>query len=265
MLARRLTIWFLVFVTSGLLWLAVPRNGHSEETCTTLNCVSRGKRKVEQQMRQQEMMRSGVRKSNMPSNGYSSEIRIRYLTGSNEHKRTSPLMDGSTKIDIQSITLMYDSWGITKSNYFFKGFWHENDGTKTPHEELDVSSYELNYTFGDTLTFTIGSIFHAEGTAKIYGWDGGVSTSTFEPKTKKPMFEESGSKFFGHRFPFISSLQLGYRFGFIEFVIAYNKNYIGFDDFECVDDKCVSPDSQKGLTWGTYNNETVMMGMGIIF
>ena len=51
----------------------------------------------------------------------------------------------------------------------FKGFWHENDGTKTPHEELDVSSYELNYTFGDTLTFTIGSIFHAEGTAKIYG------------------------------------------------------------------------------------------------
>jgi len=265
MLAPRLTIWFLVFVTSGLLWLAVPRNGHSEEICTTLNCVSRVKRKVEKQMRQQEMMRSGGSKSNMPSNGYSSEIRIRYLTGSNEHKRNSPRMDGSTKIDIQSITLMYDSWGITKSNYFFKGFWHENDGTKTPHEELDVSSYELNYTFGDTLTFTIGSIFHAEGTAKIYGWDGGVSTSTFEPKTKKPMFEESGSKFFGHRFPFISSLQLGYRFGFIEFVIAYNDNNIFFGDFECVDDKCVSPDAHKGLTWGTYNNETVMMGMGIIF
>jgi hypothetical protein len=239
----------------------VPRNGHSEEICTTLNCVSRVKRKVEKQMRQQEMMRSGVRKSNMSSNGYSSEIRIRYLTGSNEHKRTSPLMDGSTKIDIQSITLMYDSWGITKSNYFFKGFWHENDGTKIPNEELDVSSYELNYTFGDTLTFTIGSIFHAEGTAKVYDWSGGVNISTFEPKTKKPMFDRGGV----FHLPLISSLQLGYRFGFIEFVIAYNDNNIFFDDFECVDDKCVSPDAQKGLKWGTYNNETVMMGMGIIF
>ena len=63
MLARRLTIWFLVFVMSGFLWLAMLSNGYSAETCTTLNCVNRGKRKVEKQMRPQEMMMSGGRKS----------------------------------------------------------------------------------------------------------------------------------------------------------------------------------------------------------
>ena len=47
MFVRRLTIWFLVFVTSGVVGLAVPKTGYGLEICTSLKCVDRGRRKVE--------------------------------------------------------------------------------------------------------------------------------------------------------------------------------------------------------------------------
>ena len=33
----------------------------------------------------------------------------------------------------------------------------------------------------------------------------------------------------------------------------------GFKNFECEDNNCVSPDSQKGLEWGTYQMRLIMM------
>ena len=58
------------------------------------------------------------------------KIRLRYLSGSNEHTRTSPAMDGSSKIDVKTFSLFYGEWGLTKSKLHHKGYWHEKDGTK---------------------------------------------------------------------------------------------------------------------------------------
>ena len=172
MLARRLTIWFLVFVTSGLLWLAVPRNGHSEEICTTLNCVSRVKRKVEQQMRQQEMMRSGGSKSRRARGSQSGKIRIRYLSGKSETNKLKS-RGGRVTNKITSLNLFYNSIGIGFSNYKNEGCYLNQDGgiytqcdnglTDKPYQKGNVSVMSLLYNFGDEIFFTIGSNLHAIG------------------------------------------------------------------------------------------------------
>ena len=180
-------------------------------------------------------------------------FRVRYTSGSNEHQRTSPLLDGSTKINIESISILYGNWGITKSSYKFYGYW---DGS--PHEELDLNSYELNFIYGENLTLNFGMVFHAEGTAKVYEWNGGVNSSSYVPKKQKPIYEP-------HLFGPLSSIYLGYKIGILELIYGINDTYMGFKDFVCADNNCVNPDSQKDLEWGTYPNETIMIGIGLAF
>ena len=98
----------------------------------------------------------------------SNKIRLRFLNGSNNHSRTSPLMDGSSEISVGTVSLIYGKWGISKSTIHFKGYWHETNGTKIPHEELNVNTYDLNYIFGSDLTLSLGFIFFAEGDAIVH-------------------------------------------------------------------------------------------------
>ena len=115
-------------------------------------------------------------------------------------------------------------------------------------------SYDLNYIFGSDLTLSLGFIFFAEGDAIVHDTNG----SNFKPKTTQPSFE-------GHLFGPLSSIYLGYKIGFLELIIGINDSYIGYNGFVCSDNNCVSPDSQKGLEWGTYPNETIMAGIGLVF
>ena len=47
-------------------------------------------------------------------------------------------------------------------------------------------------------------VFHAEGTAKVYEWNGGVNSSSYVPKKQKPIYEP-------HLFGPLSSIYLGYK------------------------------------------------------
>ena len=183
------------------------------------------------------------------------KIRLRYLSGSNEHTRTSPAMDGSSKIDVKTFSLFFGEWGLTKSKLHHKGYWHEKDGTKTPHEEVNVNTYDLNFTFGSDLTLTLGILVFAEGDAIVYSTNG----TYFKPKNKNPSFD-------GHLFGPLSSIYFGYSFGFLELVIGRNDSNVEFEGFEC--EVCIEGvdfDSQRDLSWGTYPNETTMIGIGIVF
>ena len=195
--------------------------------------------------------RQGKKKSNETK---TNKIRLRLLNGSNNHSRTSPLMDGSSEISVGTVSLIYGKWGISKSTIHFKGYWHETNGTKIPHEEVNVNTYDLNYIFGSDLTLSLGFLFFAEGNAIIYDSNG----SYFKPKDSKPSYE-------GNLFGPLSSIYFGYKIGFLEIVIGINDSYVGYDGFVCGDDNCVRPDSQKDLKWGTGPNETTMIGIGIAF
>ena len=54
-------------------------------------------------------------------------------------------------------------------------------------------------------------VFHAEGTAKVYEWNGGVNSSSYVPKKQKPIYEP-------HLFGPLSSIYLGYKIGILELI-----------------------------------------------
>ena len=243
---NRLTIWFLVFVTSGLLWLAVPRNGHSEEICTTLNCVSRVKRKVEQQMRQQEMMRSGGSKSRRARGSQSGKIRIRYISGKSETNQLKG-KGGRVTNKITSLNLFYNSIGIGFSNYKNEGcYLKQEDGpsvysqcdnglTDKPYQKGNVSVISLLYNFGNEIFFTIGANLHAIGEI-TYLDDSGSEITLKNPD------ELSILDFF----------QIGFRISNIEIILEADYTSVEFQ----------RPDKLSNLV---ETNGAYLFGIGIVF
>ena len=246
-----LLISVLVFLMSGVMCLFSNSEVHAQNNARREFKFHQENIRSKKRNNDLQKARQGKKKSNEKN---SNKIRLRFLNGSNNHSRTSPLMDGSSEISVGTVSLIYGKWGISKSTIHFKGYWHETNGTKIPHEELNVNTYDLNYIFGSDLTLSLGFIFFAEGDAIVHETNG----SNFKPKTTQPSFE-------GHLFGPLSSIYLGYKIGFLELIIGINDSYIGYNGFVCSDNNCVSPDSQKGLEWGTYPNETIMAGIGLVF
>ena len=228
MLARRLTIWFLVFVTSGLLWLAVPRNGHSEEICTTLNCVSRGTRKVEKQMRQQEMMRSGGSKSKRSRSKNGNNI-IRFRGRS----YSETLTIDSNYNDIQnsnadSVSIIWNRIGLgfTDQRYQRSGEYKSDQADSSSYYGVKwdqgywISTAHLSYTFGKDLTLTLGTNIWKEGHAWMHGMNSNYGSRKIESSTDD----------------FISSIDavtIGYRFGLFEIFYGIKKDDYYFINFNC--------------------------------
>ena len=248
-----LLISMLILLMSGVMCLFSTHDVHAQVPQTKRSEQDSFLKNIRAKKRNNDLQkaRQGKKKSNETK---SNKIRLRFLNGSNNHSRTSPLMDGSSEISVGTVSLIYGKWGISKSTIHFKGYWHETNGTKIPHEEVNVNTYDLNYIFGSDLTLSLGFLFFAEGNAIIYDSNG----SYFKPKDSKPSYE-------GNLFGPLSSIYFGYKIGFLEIVIGINDSYVGYDGFVCGDDNCVRPDSQKDLKWGTGPNETTMIGIGIAF
>ena len=246
-----LLISMLVFLMSGVMCLFSNSEVHAQNNARREFKFHQENVRSKKRNNDLQKARQGKKKSNETN---SNKIRLRFLNGSNNHSRTSPLMDGSSEISVGTVSLIYGKWGISKSTIHFKGYWHETNGTKIPHEEVNANTYDLNYIFGSDLTLSLGFLFFAEGNAIIYDSNG----SYFKPKDSKPSYE-------GNLFGPLSSIYFGYKIGFLEIVIGINDSYVGYDGFVCGDDNCVRPDSQKDLKWGTGPNETTMIGIGIAF
>ena len=264
MLARRLTIWFLVFVTSGLLWLAVPRNGHSEEICTTLNCVSRVKRKVEQQMRQQEMMRSGGSKSKRSRSKNGNNI-IRFRGRS----YSETLTIDSNYNDIQnsnadSVSIIWNRIGLgfTKQRYQRSGEYKSDQADSSSEYGVKwnqgywIRTAHLSYTFGKDLTLTLGTNIWKEGNAWMNGMNSGYDSRKIE----------SGNSDFTS---FIDAVIIGYRFGLFEIVYGIKRDDYNFINFNCND--CsetvteIVPNSIGGDFINIIKQSTPSFGWGITY
>ena len=194
MFVHRLTIWFLVILTSGLVGLSIPRNGYALETCTTLNCVSRVIRKIEKQrLFQRKELGKPKGSSSKPS-----KIRIRELSGS--------ISSGTTTVSNTSTSLIWNSWGIGQSLLKYK-----NTKTTTSYD-LSSTSTDLSYTFGDewTLTLGLGTVTDGKGT---------ITSSSKDYTTSKV----SGSGYFG---------MVGVEFGIFEVLVGYRKNSIEYKNFQ---------------------------------
>ena len=152
MFVRRLTIWFLVFVTSGLVGLSspVPVQGAGLFPCNTEVCVSRQVRSYKKKLKRLEERRQKGKPKESPSEP--AKIRIRGLSGS--------ISSGMTTVSNTSTSLIWNSWGIGQSVLKYK--------TSMSNTSYDLSntSTDLSYTFGDewTLTLGLGSVSDGKGT-----------------------------------------------------------------------------------------------------
>ena len=162
MCSRKLLSWMLVLLTSGVVGLAVPKTSYGLEICTSLKCVDRGRRKAEGVERKKAALlnprKRTTRSRRSRDSRDSTPIRFRYLFGSNKQKRTSPRMDGSTIIKNETVSVIYGKWGLSYTKHHFIGYWDDPSQGNFPHEELNVESLAVNYSFGENLTFTLESL-----------------------------------------------------------------------------------------------------------
>ena len=107
MFVRRLTIWFLVFVTSGLVGLSVPSEVYGE--CNSI-CIQREmKESIGRMVRQ---IKGEVSQTSRKTSSEPSKIRIRGLSGS--------ISSGTTTVSNTSTSLIWNSWGIGQSVLKYK-------------------------------------------------------------------------------------------------------------------------------------------------
>ena len=193
MFVRRLTIWFLVFVTSGLVGLSVPSEVYGE--CNSI-CIQREmKESIGRMVRQ---IKGEVSQTSRKTSSKPSKIRIRGLSGS--------ISSGTTTVSNTSTSLIWNSWGIGQSVLKYK-----NTKTTTSYD-LSNTSTDLSYTFGDELSLTLGL-----GT--VSGGKGTITSSSKDYTTSKV----SGSSYFG---------MVGVEFGIFEVLVGYRKLNFGYKDFQ---------------------------------
>jgi len=194
MFVRRLTIWFLVFVTSGLVGLTIPSEVYGG--CNSFCLQREMKESLERMVRQ---IKSGeVSQTSRKTSSKPSKIRIRRLSGS--------ISSGTTTVSNTSTSLIWNSWGIGQSLLKYK-----NSKTTTSYD-LSSTSTDLSYTFGDEWTLTLGL-------GSVSGGKGTITSSSKEYTTSKV----SGSGYFG---------MVGVEFGIFEVLVGYRKDSIEYKDFQ---------------------------------
>ena len=112
MFVRRLTIWFLVFVTSGLVGLSgpIPVQGSELYPCNSQTCASRQIRSYKRKLQRLQQRRELGKPKESPSEP--AKIRIRGLLGS--------ISSGTTTVTNTSTYLLWNSWGIGQSVLKYK-------------------------------------------------------------------------------------------------------------------------------------------------
>ena len=195
MFVHRLTVWFLVILTSGLVGLSIPSEvyGRSFYPCSTSVCVSRESQKNITRITTTKKRNSQGKTSSEPS-----KIRIRGLSGS--------ISSGTTTVSNTSTSLIWNSWGIGQSVLKYK------TSMSNTSYVLSNTSTDLSYTFGDewTLTLGLGSVSDGKGT---------ITSSSKDYTTSKV----SGSGYFG---------MVGVEFGIFEVLVGYRKNSIEYKNFQ---------------------------------
>ncbi|MFL2750100.1 MAG: hypothetical protein ACJ0DI_11645 [bacterium] len=195
---RRLTIWTLVFMTSGLVCLLNPDYGYGK------NPFSYSRQKLLRMSHEDNRRRLRAKKimelqsGQKSDSSFSSKFRLRFLTGS--------ISSGTTNVSNSTNTLIWNSWGIGQSVLKY------NTSKSNTSYDLKNTSTDLSYTLGDewTLTFGLGSVSNGNGT---------ITTSSREYKSSNV----SGSGYFG---------VFGMEIGIFEVLVGYRNNSVKYTEFQ---------------------------------
>ena len=116
-----LLISMLIILMTGVMCLFSTQDVHAQVPQTKRSEQDSFLKNIRAKKRNNDLQkaRQGKKKSNEKN---SNKIRLRFLNGSNNHSRTSPLMDGSSEISVGTVSLIYGKWGISKSTIHFKGY-----------------------------------------------------------------------------------------------------------------------------------------------
>ncbi len=196
---KKLTILSLVFLISGVVGYLFP-----DVTLANKN-FSYSRQKLMRESRDNAKRLQRIKKNRQKDYGSKSEsflfvfpkIRIRYLEGSISNK--------TTKVQNSIKTVILGDWGISQSVLRYETFKSNNS------YDVINNSYDISYTFGNKLNFTLGLGFIYEGMANI--------------RTSKNLYTSSrvsGNSFFG---------VLGFELGMIEFLIGNRINNMEYIEF----------------------------------
>jgi hypothetical protein len=254
MFVRRLTIWFLVFVTSGVVGLAVPKTGYGLEICTSLKCVDRGRRKVEGVERKKKALLNPRKQTTSSRRSKdSSIIRIRALTGfrkSGEKYRIDPdsiPYEKTENVTFSSYILIWNKWGLGVSKYGSEKtiLYSGTNYSKSWGENYTLDSIDLSYTFGDDWTLSLGTSVYDKGESYQLDYE---SETIYYYKAEKLI----GRVYFS---------TVGFQIGAMEFLLDMRAPEFKFTDFTCTHSSCPSEASDEFVSV----NPTLNLGIGYVF
>ena len=194
---RRLAIWTLVFMTSGLVCLLNPEEGYGIENPKRW----RESREILKILKFQKDLKKKYPETFPKGRGKNqselSKIRLRFLTGS--------ISSGTTSVSNSTNTLIWNGWGIGQSVLKYK------TSKSNITYDLENTFSDLSYTFGNEWTFSLGlgSVSSGKGT---------ITTSSRRYLSSKV----SGSGYFG---------VFGIEVGIFELLLGLRNNKVEYTKF----------------------------------
>ena len=122
-------------------------------------------------------------------------------------------------------------------------------------EELNFINYNILFSFGEILNFTIGRSFY--DTAEIY------KKHTLKDGREVDIKSNNINNYENHYLG-LNTLSLSYTINFVEFIFSYNASWITFKDYECPANDCVREELSKE-DFGGPVVEAFLFGLGIVF
>ena len=244
-----LLISILVFLMSGVNFLFSTQDVHAQVPQTKRSEQDSFLKNIRAKKRNNDMQkaRQGRGKSNENNK---SKFRIRYLNGTSENNVSDDPEDVQKAI-IKSLNIIYKSFGIGVNKTDTIRF-HKNRLS----EESNFINYNILFSFGEILNFTIGRSFY--NTAEIY------KKHTLNDGREVEIKSNNIRNYENFYLGLINTLSLSYKINFVEFLFSYNASWITFKDYECPANDCEREELSE-VDFGGPVVEAYLFGLGIVF
>jgi hypothetical protein len=187
----------------------------------------------------------------MLSNGYS-DTRLRFQKHNFKATGDANYNDIKTTSS-ETVSIIWDRIGLGFSNFNYQRSGnYQSDQSQSWEEGYWIQIAHLSYTFGTNLTLTLGSTVWSQG----HAWISKKNSATYVTNSLKPTYK-----------PIISTVIIGFRVSFIEFLIGAGEEGYKFSDFQCFDPPCAITLSEiasgSGVISDVTNAGTARLGFGI--
>ena len=243
-----LFISMLVFLMSGVMCLFTNQDVHAQVPQTKRSEQDSFLKNIRAKKRNNELQKARQGRGKSHENN-KPEFRIRYLNGTSENN-VSDDPEYVQKAIIKSLNIIYKSIGIGVNRIDTTSFY-KNRLT----EESNFINYNILFSFGEILNFTIGRSFY--DTAEIY------KKHTLKDGREVDIKSNNINNYENHYLG-LNTLSLSYTINFVEFIFSYNASWITFKDYECPANDCEREELSKEDFGGSVV-EAFLFGLGIVF